>query len=45
MENEKNLRLSMIISPWSPGAERNRGFLRTIYVPPGLKGLKMKLNK
>ena len=28
-----------VINPWSPGVERNIGFLGTIYVPPGLQGL------
>ena len=27
-------------NPWSPGEERNIGFLCTIYVPPVLKGLR-----
>ena len=27
-------------NPWSPGVENNIGLLCTIYVPPGLKGLR-----
>ena len=27
------------VNPWSPGVERNIGFLCTIHVPPGLRGL------
>ena len=30
-----------IINPWSLGVERNIGFLCTMYVPPGLKGLRV----
>ena len=29
-----------LVNPWSPGVERNIGYLCTIYVPPELKGLR-----